>query len=387
LDDESNRVGLRGIVIDVTERKRAEDALRESEELYRTLVKTSPDAVTATDLEGRITEVSQRTLELYGFEHTDELLGKNSIDFITPEHRERAILNLQKTVSEGIVRNLEYNMLKNDGSRFIGELSASLIKDQHGNPKGFIATTRDITERKKLEEMRSNFINVAAHEIRTPVSAIKAHVDLLNIKRERGLLELPDEAHKTLGIITRNMTGLITLINNLLDFTRLEAGKVGVKMELSSIEFQASQAIKEILPLATKKDHQIDLHLPTGLPPMMMDEDLMKAILKNLLSNAIKYTPEGGSINVVIQEEGDCIHITVKDTGVGIPKEDLDKIFRPFHVVDISGSVLERSYIERTGLGLAITKEYVKMHDGSIWVESRIGEGSTFHVLFPIKAR
>jgi len=157
LDMYANRIEYQGqpavqaTFVDITERRRAEEALRESEELYKTLVQTSPDAVTATDLEGRITYVSQRTLDLHGFASAEELLGRSAFELIAAEDHERAIVNLRKTLEEGFIRNKEYVLLKKDGTRFAGELSAALIQDADGKPKAFIATTRDITERKMAE--------------------------------------------------------------------------------------------------------------------------------------------------------------------------------------------------------------------------------------------
>ncbi|MEE9150490.1 MAG: PAS domain S-box protein, partial [Thermoplasmata archaeon] len=135
---------IQGIVRDITERRKAEEALKESEEMYRALIDTSPDTVTATDLEGNITYVSKRTLELHGYTKPKDLLGKNAFELIAPEDHERAMKYLQKTLKKGVTRNLEYTFLRKDGSRFIGELNAALIKDASGNPKTFIATTRDI---------------------------------------------------------------------------------------------------------------------------------------------------------------------------------------------------------------------------------------------------
>lgn len=134
------------------ERKRADETLQESEEIYRILVNTTLDGVTATDLEGKIIYVSDRTLELYGFERAEEMLGKNALEFILPEEHEKAKKNLQKTLKQGTIRNVEYTLLRKDGTRFIGELSSSLIKDIHGKPKAFIASTRDITGRKHAQE-------------------------------------------------------------------------------------------------------------------------------------------------------------------------------------------------------------------------------------------
>ena len=143
---------IQSVVRDISERKKTEETLKESREMYKTLVETSPDAVTMTDLEGNITYVSQRTLQIHGFDSAEEIIGKNAFAFVVPEDRDRAIKNLEKTLDEGSIRNLEYTMLRKDGTKFFGELNASLIKDVKGVPKALIGITRDITERKKAEQ-------------------------------------------------------------------------------------------------------------------------------------------------------------------------------------------------------------------------------------------
>jgi PAS domain S-box-containing protein len=146
---------IQGCVRDISDRKKAEAKLKESREMYRMLVETSPDAVTVTDLEGNITYVSQRTLQIHGYERVEEVIGKKAFTFISPEDHEKAAMNLKKTLEEGSVRDLEYRLVRKDGTKFIGELHASLIKDVNGEPKAFIAISRDITERKRAEQEMS----------------------------------------------------------------------------------------------------------------------------------------------------------------------------------------------------------------------------------------
>jgi PAS domain S-box-containing protein len=149
---EGQLIGTVAVYTDITQRKQTEEALRESEELYRTLVSASPDAVTATDLEGCITFVSPRTLELHGFDSEEELLGESALELIAPEDHARAQRNMEKTLQGAVLRNVEYTLRKKDGTCFAGGLDAALITDAQRRPKGFIATTRDITERKQAEE-------------------------------------------------------------------------------------------------------------------------------------------------------------------------------------------------------------------------------------------
>jgi PAS domain S-box-containing protein len=150
-DQEGTITGGVEITLDITERKRAEEALRQSQEVYRILVQTSPDAVTATDLEGQITFVSPRTLELMGYEDAEEMLGRNALELVAPEDRHRAKADMKKTLRQGIITGAEHHLLRQDGTTFTGEFSSALTRDAQGNPQGLIATLRDITERRETE--------------------------------------------------------------------------------------------------------------------------------------------------------------------------------------------------------------------------------------------
>ncbi len=165
--DGDRLVGLTGIMADITETKMARAILKESEEMYATLVRTTTDAVTVTDLQGRITEVSGRTLQLHGYEKPDELVGRSYFELIGSEDHRRALQNMKKTLREGSLRCTEYTLVRKDGTQFIGEMDAAVIKDAVGNPKGFIAATKDVTERKRadqaLRRSEQRFKDIAAN--------------------------------------------------------------------------------------------------------------------------------------------------------------------------------------------------------------------------------
>lgn len=150
--DEDRLVGLTGIMADITESKMARAILKESEEIYETLVRTTTDGVTVSDMQGRITEVSNRTLQLHGYDSAEDLVGRSTFELIAPQDHRRALQAMKTTLKEGCLRRAEYTLVRKDGTQFVGELDAAVIRDAHGNPKGFIATTKDITERKRAEQ-------------------------------------------------------------------------------------------------------------------------------------------------------------------------------------------------------------------------------------------
>jgi PAS domain S-box-containing protein len=384
-DAEGNITAVVESATDITERKLLERRLAMSEERYRGLYESSLDGIVSVAMDGAFIECNQAYADMLGYTK-EEIYQLISFDIIPRKwHSTLKKVIAEQIIPRGYSDELEIEYIKKDRSIFPVSLKLWLIKDKDGTPIGRWGIARDITERKKLEEMKSQFINVAAHELRTPLSALKAHIDIFKIKSEHGYWTLPEEVNKKVHVISRNADRLAVLINNLLDYTRLEAGTLKPKKELVSLDTIIVQVLQEVLPLAKKRRHTLDIHSPETLPNIYMDKELTHRVFSNLLSNAIKYTPEGGIINVKIVEETNNLHIIVEDTGIGIAEDDLETIFLPFHVADISKSELNKSEFERTGLGLAITKEYVKMHDGIIWVDSRVGEGSMFHVLFPKK--
>ncbi|MHA2062087.1 MAG: PAS domain S-box protein [Candidatus Sifarchaeia archaeon] len=383
-DAEGNVAAVVELEKDITKLKQTENALRESEYTYRTLVEHLPQRIFIKDNNSVYLSCNDNYASDFNIK-PNEITGKTDYDLFPNELAEKYRTDDKRVIESGKTEELEENYIIPDGKLRVVQTVKTPFKDEKDNIIGVLGIFWDISERKKLDKMKADFINLAAHELRTPLSAMKAHVELLKIKSERGYWNLPEEVHNKIKIIVRNADRLNVLISNLLDYTRLEAGTVRLKSELVSIEAETSDVITELLPSAQKHEHMLDFNVPKSLPPLYVDKEKFHSILRNVLSNAIKFTPDGGKINITVFEENDSFHIEVEDNGVGIKQEDLEKIFQPFQVAEIPSSVTFQSEFERTGLGLAITKQYLDMLSGKIWAESQIGEGSTFHILLPKK--
>jgi two-component system sensor histidine kinase/response regulator len=235
-------------------------------------------------------------------------------------------------------------------------------------------------ELRKIDEMKSEFVSVASHELRTPLAAIKNAVQLM-LQGKTG--EINENQKKFLSMAERNINRLTGILNSLLDLSRIESGKIGLKFEELDLRGSIEFILSSLKPQADGKSIQLKMEIPEKLPSVYGDREKVEQILTNLVGNAIKFTPEGGEISVSAKplEEGEhMVAISVRDSGIGIPGDQLEKIFEKFHQVEDS---LRRS-ITGTGLGLAITKGLVEAHHGKIWVESEVGKGSTFTFTLPM---
>ncbi len=240
-------------------------------------------------------------------------------------------------------------------------------------------------ELKKLDAMKSEFVSVASHELRTPLAAIKNAIQLI-LSGKTG--EINENQLKFLSMAERNINRLTNILNDLLSLSRIESGRVELKFENIAVKGIIEPVVSSLRPQADVKSIDIEIDVPDPLPSVYVDKEKMEQVLINLIGNAIKFTPEGGKIGVsarAFSEErtGGAVKrvaISVRDTGIGIPKEHLHSIFEKFYQVEGS---LHRS-AGGTGLGLAITKGLVEAHQGKIWAESEVGKGSTFTFTLPI---
>ena len=240
-------------------------------------------------------------------------------------------------------------------------------------------------ELRKIDAMKSEFVSIASHELRTPLAAIKNAVQLM-LSGKTG--EINENQAKFLSMAERNINRLTNILNDLLNLSRIESGKIELKFENVTLKGVIELTASALRPHADVKSIQIEAEVPEQLPAVYGDQEKIEQILTNLIGNAIKFTPDGGKILITAKPLskdkrggfGDMVAVSVKDTGIGIPPEHLEPIFEKFHQVESS---LQRS-VSGTGLGLAITKGLVEAHQGKIWVESEVGKGSAFTFTLPL---
>ncbi|MFC2061639.1 PAS domain S-box protein [Elusimicrobiota bacterium] len=307
--------GFLCIIRDVTERKAIEKAIQESKEMYEGLVKTSPDAVTVTDMRGKITWVSQRTLEIHGFKSSEEVIGKSAFEFIAPEDHELAARNMEITLREGVIRNCEYNMLKKDGSKFYGALNAALIKDNQNNPVAFMATTRDISERKKMEKELMNSLREKSVLYREMYHRVKNNMQMMSSILRLQSRQIKNKELKELLRESQNRIMAMSLVHDKL-YDSKDYASVNINKLIKTVA-------NELLKFYSMDPDRISIKVDA--PDIFLGVDYANPcgiIINELVSNSIKYAfPENGKGEIFISfhvknKENELI---VKDNGIGIP--------------------------------------------------------------------
>jgi two-component system phosphate regulon sensor histidine kinase PhoR len=243
-------------------------------------------------------------------------------------------------------------------------------------PSGAVVVLHDVTELRRLERVRQDFVANVSHEFKTPLTAIQGFAETLL----GGALDDPSNNRRFLEIIRNHAIRLARLTNDLLKLARIEAGKLEVELFPVGLMELIEGCAETTLLKASRKQITLEIEVPPGLPPVRGDAGLLRDVLQNLLDNAIQYTPEGGHIRVTAEAKGREAVITVSDTGIGIPTSDQERIFERFYRVDAARS----REAGGTGLGLSIAKHIVEAHGGRLWVTSTIGEGSKFSFSMPV---
>jgi PAS domain S-box-containing protein len=359
----------------VTDRRRAEEALKVSEARKQAVVETALDCVITADHEGRILEFNPAAESAFGYGR-DTVLGRPLAELIVPpELRTRHLEGFRACLETGRRplgdARIEVEGLRADGGRFPAELSIARI--DVGRHPVFTAHVRDITERKEVDKLKDELVSTVSHELRTPLASIRGFVELMRLREYE-----PEERQEFLEILDKEIRRLGKLIDDFLDLQRLEARAheyLFATLDLRELLEHAATVIS-----ATSEKHELEVVLPDEPLRMMADADRLEQCVLNLLSNAVKYSPEGGKVRLRVERVGYRVAIRVRDEGIGMAPETLEKLFTKFYRAD---STATRD-IGGTGLGLALVKEIAEAHGGEVSVESEPGRGSEFTLLLPL---
>jgi PAS domain S-box-containing protein len=388
-DSRGEVIGVASIARDITERKRAEEALSEERHLLRTLMDNLPDVIYFKDQQSRFTRINKAHAKMFGLNDPAQAVGKTDADFFTGEHARQAYADEQDIMGTGQpVLGKEEKETWPDGHVTWASTTKMPLRDTNGNIIGTFGISHDITERKQAEQelrdaketaesgsrAKSEFLAMMSHEIRTPMNGIIGMTELA--------LDTPlsREQREYLTMVKESAGTLLTMINDILDFSKIEAGRLSLDVGEFDLQDTLSYTLRALAPRADKKGLELTCEALSNLAARLVgDPGRLRQILVNLAGNAIKFTERGEvNLRVEIESQGEdwtALHFCITDTGIGIPREKQQRIFEAFTQADSSTT---RKY-GGTGLGLAISTRLVKLMEGRIWVESEPNKGSRFH--------
>ncbi len=361
--------------IELQERKQAEATIREAERRWRSLLDNVQLIVVGLDRSGNVNYVNPFFLTLTGYTHP-EVFGKNWFENFLPRTNQSLIPTVFSEVSIQNQHPYYRNSIltKSGEERFIAWNNTTL-QDADSNIIGTISIGEDITERKKVDEIKDEFIGIVSHELRTPLTAIQMSLGLI----KTGVYDKkPEKSRRMIEIALLDTNRLVNLVNDILDLERLDSGRVIVEKTVCKAADLMQQAVDGIQAIATKQ--QISLIIIPTDAEVEAAADAIVQTLTNFLSNAIKFSPADSTIVLSVERQIDCLLFQVRDRGRGIPANKLELIFGRFQQVDASDSREKGG----TGLGLAICQSIIERHGGKIWAESILGEGSTFCFTLPL---
>jgi PAS domain S-box-containing protein len=395
LDEDGSVKGIAGTTRDITDRKQAEQALRENEQRFVTLSQASPITIFQFDANSACIYINPRWTEMTGYS-AEAALGMGWVETLHPDDRDRLTqewLQWSQTAQSQDLYQNEGRIVRSDGSKMWYSIEALPVVDANNSVTGYIGTLSDITDRKQAEialqqqtkeltelnRLKDEFLAALSHELRTPLNPILGWITMMQAQRLT-----PEKTVEALEIIDRNVRQQIRLVDDLLEISRVVQGKL--KLELRSMDLVTTlqNAIDTVQGAAQAKAMTLELRGLASLP-LIADGDRLQQVFWNLLSNAIKFTPVGGRVTVDLSAIGETnryAQVRITDTGVGIAPDFLPHVFERFRQADGSST---RNY-GGLGLGLSIVQQLVELHGGKVTVASPgLDQGATFTVLLPIR--
>ena len=330
-----------------------------------TILKHMTDGVIAFDMKGNVTYINPAAKQMLELRDTDDNFAK-----VFSKYED---VNMEKIIYLENWTSSEMKIENNQGSM---NLFFVPFKDEINRPTGVMVVIQDITEHVKLDDMRKEFVADVSHELKTPLTSIKGFSETLL----EGDCDKETEKH-FLTIINDNADRMEKLVQDLLTLSRYDSKK----NKNSIVEFDLGELAKKCTEKfeieVRKRNQSLECFVTADVPPVQADKDGIERVIINIISNSVKYTPNGGKINVYVGYVHNDAYVKIKDTGIGIPKDDLDKVFERFYRVDKARS----RKLGGTGLGLSIAKEIIEQNNGNINVSSKVGQGTEVVIRIPVK--
>ncbi|HBE17453.1 MAG TPA: hypothetical protein DEG17_12755 [Cyanobacteria bacterium UBA11149] len=395
-------------LLDITERKKAEEEIKrlneslerravESETRYQQIVELAEEGIWVIDAQSHTTYVNNAMTRILGYSEA-EMLGHPMSDFVD-DGEEMQVKDPVNNSNSSLVQRKEIKLKTQNGTPIWTYMSTSPVLDEYGNLLWSCSLVYDITKRKEAEEklnqsserislanaelaratrLKDEFLTSMSHELRTPLNAILGLAEALQEEVYGGLTQ---KQHKSLGTIEQSGKHLLALINDILDLSKIESGKMELQIASVSPQSLCESSLTFVKQQAHQKKINLNFTIGEGISNIPVDERRIRQVLINLLSNAVKFTPEGGAVHLEVKGDssGEILQFSVIDTGIGIAPENMERLFKPFVQLDSS---LSRRYAG-TGLGLALVRRIVELHGGSVSLFSEIGKGSRFTVTLP----
>lgn len=337
------------------------------------------EGIIATDESGMVTRINKIALDWLGMKRSD-VMHKHFPSVIVAVHDNGSVIDIfdrpiVRAFQGGVPISTHTLYMRKDGSLLPAQLTVSPIILK-GKPIGAIEVFRDLTNEIESDKLKSDFISIASHQLRTPLSAINMYTRML---RDGLAGELTEEQMPYIQTVLTSVERMNVLIDTLLNITRIEAGGIAVKPRTVQLDELSREMLTEFVPAAKAKNIELTAELPAHMDAMITDSLLVKEVCANLLSNAIKYTPEGGEVQFVMEDSPQDVHWKIIDTGYGIPESDQKNIFLKF----FRAENITNKDVSGTGLGLYLIKNIAESLGGELWFESVENKGSTFHFTLP----